>query len=234
MLMSSKSNSTNKATKITLASGAALAIVAATVLSVNGGVISTPTAKATSSIAEVNVAVSGTVIEVTNINGTGITDQSTLNNTAIKTIDGKNKVTFKADKSGHAKIVAVDKVLWEGDIEAGVPVTAEFTLPNLTVGTHGLAIRVNLPGSDKYTQVFFNLDYRAVVPSIIPGGDVLAPNTGLYMTIGGHVYSATTIAILLILTAVAIYLISTRYTKRSELAKAKAKAKSSNKKMDMI
>lgn len=201
------------------------------------GIINQNLAKVAELKGEVMVKVDAIKITITKINDQIIEGDKDLSSFAFRTLDAKNKIHFKADRNAKIKIVLKDKVLWQGEVEAGKPVVADVDLTGMQVGVYSLAVRAYEAGNTNYSQTFFYLDYRAAIPSIIPGGDVNAPNTGLYMTIGGRAYSMTTVATISLLTAVLIYLVATRYSKNKidpVKANAKAKAKASRQKMDMI
>lgn len=224
-----------------LALGAAAAVVGLTIATVNAPLAQAATTGADSPVV---VTVDAITTSITQVNGTKFNNNDEVDSIAVRTYDATNEVHFKTDADAHVKLVLGDKVLWEGDTKADQPATAKFDLGKTSVGIYNIAIRAYTPGQDKsYSVTFFHLDYRATIPSVVPdngnnniydNGGVEAPNTGLYMTIGGRIYSMTTVAVVLLLTAIAVYLICSKYSKK-EAAPAKAhKAKTTRKKMDMI
>lgn len=183
--------------------------------------------------ATISVTVESIKAEITQINNSVFNSPDEAASVAIKTYNAKNEIHFKTDEDGHVKIMLGDEVMWEGDTKADQPVVAEIDLTGKPVGVYQFTLMVYYPDGDGGFPYNFWLDYQATIPSIIPGGDINAPNTGLYVTIGGRVYSMTTLAIVLILAAVVVFLATTR-GRNHEMAKAKARAKSNKKNMDMI
>lgn len=222
------------ASRMVMVAGMAMA-VAAMPVAIAGNVSPVHAATSASGEATVSVTVRAVSVNIIRVNDFQFGDGIGSGTTAVKTYNAKNNVTLKTDNDAHVKIVLDGDVLWEGDTKAGQPVNATIDLNGRPVGVYQLEVRASFPDDlDAYSTSSFWLDYQATVPSIIPGG-VNAPNTGLYVTIGGRVYSMTTIAILLILAALVVFLACTRGQNR-EMAKAKAKVKASRKgkKMDMI
>ena len=217
-----------------MVAGMAMAVVAMPV-AIAGNVPPAHASTSASGEATVSVTVRAVSVNIIRVNDFQFGDGVSSGTTAVKTYNAKNNVTLKTDNDAHVKIVLDGDVLWEGDTKAGQPVNATIDLSGRPVGVYQLEVRASFPDDlDAYSASSFWLDYQATVPSIIPG-DVNAPNTGLYVTIGGRVYSMTTIAILLILAALVVFLACTRGQNR-EMAKAKAKVKASRKgkKMDMV
>lgn len=222
------------ASRMVMVAGMAMAVVAMPV-AIAGNASPAHAATSASGEATVSVTVRAVSVNIIRVNDFQFGDGISSETTAVKTYNAKNNVTLKTDNDAHVKIVLGGDVLWEGDTKAGQPVNATIDLNGRPVGVYQLEVRASFPDDlDAYSTSSFWLDYQATVPSIIPG-DVNAPNTGLYVTIGGRVYSMTTIAILLILAALVVFLTCTRGQNR-EMAKAKAKVKASRKgkKMDMI
>ena len=222
------------ASRMVMVAGMAMAVVAMPV-AIAGNASPVHAVTSASGEATVSVTVRAVSVNIIRVNDFQFGDGVSSGTTAVKTYNAKNNVTLKTDNDAHVKIVLDGDVLWEGDTKAGQPVNATIDLNGRPVGVYQLEVRASFPDDlDAYSTSSFWLDYQATVPSIIPG-DVNAPNTGLYVTIGGRVYSMTTIAILLILAALVVFLACTRGQNR-EMAKAKAKVKASRKgkKMDMI
>ena len=162
----------------------------------------------------------------TQINDSVFDNPSDASSVAIKTYDAKNEIHFRTDEDAHVKIMLGDEVLWEGDAKADQPVVAEIDLSGKGIGVYQFTLMAYYPDGTGGFPYNFWLDYQATIPSN-------APNTGLYVTVGGRVYSMTTLAIVLILAAVAVFLAASR-GRNHEMAKAKAKAKANRKNMDMI
>ncbi len=221
-----------KLSRATLVVGMATTVVAAPLATLGVPQIASA-ATSVGGDATVSVTVESIKAEITQINGSVFDNPSDAGSVAIKTYDAKNKIHFKTDDDAHVKIMLGDDVLWEGDTKADQPTVAEIDLSGRAIGVYQLTLMAYYPDGDGGYPYNFWLDYQATIPSIIPGGDINAPNTGLYVTIGGRVYSMTTLAIVLILAAVAVFLAATR-GRNHEMAKAKAKAKSNRKNMDMI
>lgn len=221
-----------KLSRVTLVVGMATAVVAAPLATLGVPQIASA-ATSVGGDATVSVTVESIKAEITQINGSVFDNPSDAGSVAIKTYDAKNEIHFKTDDDAHVKIMLGDDVLWEGDTKADQPTVAEIDLSGRAIGVYQLTLMAYYPDGDGGYPYNFWLDYQATIPSIIPGGDINAPNTGLYVTIGGRVYSMTTLAIVLILAAVAVFLAATR-GRNHEMAKAKAKAKSNRKNMDMI
>ena len=196
----------------------------------------------------ISVEVRAVQITITQINDTVFDNQSLVDNIAIRTYQSKNEVHFKANQDAHVTLMLGDKVLWEGDVKKDQPTVATFDLGETAVGIYNLALRgYTTEDREHYSVTFFHLDYRAMIPSIIPdndqtvihsNGNVSAPNTGMYVTIGGRVYSMTTVAFLLLLTAVAVFLICSKFGKRqpatATVKTTVKKTKKPRKPMDMI
>ena len=221
-----------KLSRATLVVGMATAVVAAPLATLGVPQIASA-ATSVGGDATVSVAVESIKAEITQINSSVFDNPADASSVAIKTYDAKNEIHFKTDDDAHVKIMLGDDVLWEGDTKADQPTVAEIDLSGRAIGVYQLTLMAYYPDGDGGYPYNFWLDYQATIPSIIPGGDINAPNTGLYVTIGGRVYSMTTLAIVLILAAVAVFLAATR-GRNHEMAKAKAKAKSNRKNMDMI
>ena len=222
------------ASRMVMVAGMAMAVVAMPV-AIAGNVSPAHAVTSASGEATVSVTVRAVSVDIIRVNDFQFGDGVSSGTTAVKTYNAKNSVTLKTDNDAHVKIVLDGDVLWEGDTKAGQPVNATIDLNGRPVGVYQLEVRASFPDDlDAYSTASFWLDYQATVPLIIPG-DVNAPNTGLYVTIGGRVYSMTTIAILLILAALVVFLACTR-GQNKEMAKAKAKVKAGRKgkKMDMI
>lgn len=198
----------------------------------------------TESVLTVNV--DSVSVNITKINNTDVRDGVA----ATDTTQPQNAIHFRTDRNAYVKIVIGDKVMWEGDVKAGQPVTAQIDLGNTAAGIYDFSIRAykDKDSVGSYTQQFFRLNYRPIIPSIIPDdtGKVIhknlnpkAPNTGLYINVGGHIYSMTTVAFLAILVAVMVYLIANRFSEKNKAtATAKTskstKTKTTRKKMDLI
>ena len=221
-----------KLSRATLVVGMATAVVAAPLATLGLPQIASAATSAGGD-ATVTVTVKSIKAEITQINSSVFDNPADASSVAIKTYDAKNEIHFKTDDDAHVKIMLGDDVLWEGDTKADQPTVAEIDLSGRAIGVYQLTLMAYYPDGDGGYPYNFWLDYQATIPSIIPGGDINAPNTGLYVTIGGRVYSMTTLAIVLILAAVAVFLAATR-GRNHEMAKAKAKAKSNRKNMDMI
>ena len=221
-----------KLSRATLVVGMATAVVAAP-LTMLGSPQQASAVTSMGGDATVSVTVDKIKAEITQINDSVFDNPSDASSVAIKTYDAKNEIHFRTDEDAHVKIMLGDEVLWEGDAKADQPVVAEIDLSGKGIGVYQLTLEAYYPdGTGGYPYNFW-LDYQATIPSIIPGGDINAPNTGLYVTVGGRVYSMTTLAIVLILAAVAVFLAASR-GRNHEMAKAKARAKSNKKNMDMI
>lgn len=194
----------------------------------------------------VSVRIRAVATTITQVNNSRFDNNEQAGSVAIKTQESKNQVHFKTDNDAHVKIVLGDKVLWEGDTKAGQPVTAMIDLGTTAPGIYNIAIKAALKDNLDHPQtVYFHLDYQATIPSIIPDnngtiydkGGVKAPNTGMYVTMGGRVYSMSTVSLVLLLMAVAVFLICTKGRKETAKATVKAKTaktKTTRKKMDLI
>lgn len=196
-----------------------------------------PTPASSSAEATISVTIDRIELTILEVNGTKFGDNEEANNTAIRTLNSENTVKFKADRDAHVKLVADGKVLWEGDVKAGEVKEVKFTLANTNVGVHAIEIQGSIPGINGYSQSRFSVDYRPVIPSIIPSGGVNAPNTGLYFNLGGQMYSATTIAIVLLLATVIVYLLVRHNSHKAEAtaeAASTKKVKAARKKMDIV
>lgn len=244
-----------KTTKTRLSQAAVVAGLTAAVMGLAAFTVNTPAALAAESSGADStfiVNVNAIKISVMQVNSTVFNNNDEADSIAVRTYDAKNHVHFKTDSDAYVKLVMGDKVLWEGETKADQPVSANFDLGKTSVGIYNISIRAydSKDETDHYSRVFFHLDYRATIPSIIPdngnnniydNGGVKAPNTGMYVTIGGRIYSMSTVALVVLLTAVAIFLICSKYG-RQEPAVAKAasksaksaKAKTTRKKMDLI
>ncbi|MDO4271955.1 MAG: hypothetical protein Q4C83_03190 [Candidatus Saccharibacteria bacterium] len=224
-----------KTARATVVAGMAATVVGLSIGMVSQPVFAADDANTSSAESTISVTVKAVKIDVTQINGAIFTDNAEVGSTAVRTLNAKNEVHFKTDQDAHVVIKQGDKVFWEGDTKAGQPVTATIDLTDYQVGVYTFTVEASLADTEGSSLVYFHLDYRATIPSIIPGGDVNAPNTGLYMTIGGRVYSMTTIALILLLAAVMVYLICRKMGDKQEApVKAKSKSKTTRKKMDMI
>lgn len=217
-----------------LIAGMATAIVAGSVAMVNGGLEANakdglaPTSVETT----ISVTVDAVNVNITQINGITFDNNDEAGKSAIVTYNAKNEIHFKTDEDAHVRIMLGSKVLWEGDTKAGQPTTATIDITGNEVGVYNLQIRATKPGDDldKYSVAFFHLDYRATVPSIIPN----VPNTGMYVTMGGRVYSMTTIATVALLIAIVALLVSSKGRAQAATAKATTKKRTNRKKMDLI
>lgn len=221
-----------KLSRATLVVGMATAVVAAPLATLSLPRIA-DAATSVGGEATISVTVESIKAEITQINGSVFDNPADASSVAIKTYDAKNEVHFKTDEDAHVKIMLGDEVVWEGDTKADQPAVAEIDLTGKPIGVYQFTLMAYYPDGTGGFPYNFWLDYQATIPSIIPGGDINAPNTGLYVTIGGRVYSMTTLAIVLILAAVAVFLAASR-GRNHEMAKAKARAKSNRKNMDMI
>lgn len=223
------------------------ALAAVIGLAVFGPAISAQAAEVTSSSSEATVSVTIDKIEVTilEINGDKFSNDKEASETAIRTLNNENTVKFTADRDAHIKIVSDGKTLWEGDVKAGQVNEVKFSLAESKVGIHAIEIQSSIPGVSGYSVAHFSVDYRPVIPSIIPSigpsdngkTNANAPNTGLYFNLGGQMYSATTIAIVLLLAAVIVYLLVRHNAQHADDHKAPAstkKIKAARKKMDLI
>lgn len=186
----------------------------------------------------VTVTVRAVQVIITQINNTYF-DGGEASSTAVDTYDAKNEVHFRTDHDAHVQIVLGDEVLWQGDSKAGQPVVAQIDLGDRTVGLYQLSVRAAfMDDLNNFTPYDFWLNYRAIIPSIIPGGDVNAPNTGMYVKIGGRIYSMSTVAFVLLLMAIIVFLLCTRYQDDDDKAikaRAKTRAKAKHrKKADII
>lgn len=181
----------------------------------------------------VTVTVRAVQVTITQINNTYF-DKGEAGSTAVDTYDAKNEIHFKTDYDAHVQIVLGDEVLWQGDTKAGQPVVAQIDLGDRTVGLYQLSLRAAfMDAPDNFATHDCWLNYRAIIPSIIPGGDVNAPNTGMYVKIGGRIYSMSTAAFVLLLMAIIVFLLCTRHQDdddKSIKAQAKARVKAKRKK----
>ena len=217
-----------KLSRATLVAGLAAAVVAVPLTTVSG-MHSAMAASAVGSEATVSVTVKSVLANITQINSFLFDDNISSDNVAVKTYEAKNEVHFTTDQDAHVQIILDGDVIWEGDTKAGQPVVADIDMGKRSAGVYKFAIRAAFPDDlDAYSESYFWLDYQATVPSIIN-----APNTGLYVNIGGRIYSMTTIAFVLLMLGIVVFLACTRQSNK-EMAKAKARAKSNRKKMDMI
>lgn len=176
----------------------------------------------------VTVKVDNINIKILKVNDYEVKGQD-ITNLAFRTLSTKNKITFTTDSDTKVEIKLKDKVLWSGEVKANQPTTADVDLAGVAVGTHSLSIRAAIGDTGNYSNQYVNLDYRAVVPSIVPGGDVLAPKTGLYVNLAGQSYSMTTIAIFVLLSAVVVYMVSAKKTEATATVSNKSGVKSSKK-----
>ena len=219
-----------KLSRATLVAGLAAAVVAVPMATI-GGMQSAMAVASTSASSEVPVTVTvrRVKVNITQVNDLKFEGDVNSDNVAIKTYEAKNEVHFTTDQDAHVQIILGDDVVWEGDTKAGQPIVATVDLNGRPVGVYQFTMRASfLDGPEGYSDSHFWLDYQATVPSIIN-----APNTGLYVSIGGRIYSMTTIAFVLLMLGIVVFLACTRQSNK-EMAKAKARAKSNRKKMDMI
>lgn len=217
-----------KLSRATLVAGLAAAVVAIPMTTV-GGMHSAMATTSAGGDAAVSVTVRAISVNITQINDFKFDGDINADNVAVKTYEAKNEVHFTTDQDAHVQIVLGDDVVWEGDTRAGQPIVADIDLGGRPLGTYQFAVRASfMDNLDAYSESYFWLDYQATVPSIIN-----APNTGLYVNIGGRIYSMTTIAFVLLMLGIVVFLACTRQSNK-EMAKAKARAKSNRKKMDMI
>ena len=218
-----------KLSRATLVAGLAAAVVAVPMTTV-GGMHSAMAAVAQAGEATISVTVDTINVDITQINDFTFEGDIDHSNVAVKTYEAKNEVHFTTDQDAHVQIILGGDVVWEGDTKAGQPVVATVDLSGRPVGVYQFTMRVSFPNDADggYSESSFWLDYQATVPSIIN-----APNTGLYVNIGGRIYSMTTIAFVLLMLGIVVFLACTRQSNK-EMAKAKARAKSNRKKMEMI
>lgn len=218
-----------KLSRATLVAGLAAAVVAVPMATV-GGMHSAMAATSGGSKVPVTVNVNRINLGITQVNDFTFDGNISADNVAVKTYEAKNEVHFTTDQDAHVQIILDGDVIWEGDTKAGQPVTVTVDLGGRPLGVYQLIMHVAPTdgSSDGYDEGSFWLDYQATVPSIIN-----APNTGLYVNIGGRIYSMTTIAFVLLMLGIVVFLACTRQSNK-EMAKAKARAKSNRKKMDMI
>lgn len=180
-------------------------------------------ASATASMeSEITVVVDAVRIAINRINDTQLSGDE-ASGKAVQTYTAKNEISFTTDRDAYVRIMLGDKVLWEGDAKADQPTTVVIDMTGTPIGAYQLSIRASKMGDslNQYAVAYFWLDYRATIPSIIG-----APSAGAYVTVGGRVYSMTTIAFILLLIGVLVYLVATKYSKQ-ELKKAPAKVKPS-------
>lgn len=210
-----------KVSRATLIIGMATTMVALPLATVSQASIANAATSA-SGEATITVTVDAVTIDIIKINGTVFGGSVEPGAVAVKTFNAKNDIHLRTDKDSKVQIIIGDKVLWEGETKAGQPVTATIDLTGYPVDVYKLKIKATADDGS-IAEAAAWLDYQATLPSILPDGGVDAPNTGLYVTIGGRVYSMTTVAFLLILLALVIYLVSSRASKH-EVAKAKTKS----------
>ena len=183
---------------------------------------SQPVSAIASMESEITVVVDAVKVTINRINDTQLSDDE-ASGKAVQTYTAKNEISFTADRDAYVRIMLGDKVLWEGDVKVGQPTTAVIDMTGTPIGAYQLSLRASKVGDslDQYAVAYFWLDYRATIPSIIG-----TPSAGAYVTVGGRVYSMTTVAFILLLIGVLVYLVATKYSKQ-ELKKAPVKVKSS-------
>ncbi len=157
---------------------------------------------------------------------------------SIITYKRRNSMIFRADKDGYARLYSGDKVIWQGSVKGGENNNITFDLGDVDPGIYNLRLRLwgskDEDTEQGYTEVRIRVDYRAAIPTILPG------NTGadlaMYVNIGGRLYSLTTAVVVLCLLLALVVLCSERreynakhakeiaaHKKRVQRAKAKAK-----------
>lgn len=157
---------------------------------------------------------------------------------SIITYKRRNSMTFRTDKDGYARLYNGDKVIWQGSVKGGNDNTITFDLGDVDPGIYNLHLRLwdnkDADVNQGYTEVRIRVDYRAAIPTILPG------NTGadlaMYVNIGGRLYSLTTAIVVLALILALVVLCSERNeynrehakeisAKKKRVQRAKAKAK---------
>lgn len=212
--------------RIKIARAANIAVVVALFASVATTVClntGQPVSATASMESEITVVVDAVRITINRINDTQLSGDE-ASGKAVQTYTAKNEISFTTDRDAHVRIMFGDKALWEGDAKAGQPATAVIDMTGTPIGAYQLSLRASKMGDSlsQYAVAYFWLDYRATIPSIIG-----APSAGAYVTVGGRVYSMTTIAFILLLIGVLVYLVATKYSKQ-ELKKASVKVKSNH------
>lgn len=154
-----------------------------------------------------------------------------------------NTMRLTSDKDAKVSIKYGNNVLWQGELKKGQATDIAFNLPG-GPGKYELTIFAeDLKDSRNHGSTQIVIDYRAILPPLIPGGNtdnqgnkdndksnVNAPNTGAYVMIGNYAFSTSTIAVLVILIALAVFVYASRdKILRRQLATAKAVAKADRK-----
>lgn len=191
--------------------------------------------------ATITVTVERNDIRITDFNGTSTSassrtsDESTI---SLITYKKHNKLTFRAEKAGYARLYLGSEVLWEGAVSGGEAKTIEFDLGDVEPGRYDMRLRLNssksADTSTNYAEIKINLDYRAMVPTILPGNS--GAKFAAYMEIGGVKVSLTTVIVLLALILGLTILLSEKHdyicenksevaAKKNRVKRAKAKAK---------
>lgn len=219
-----------KLSRATLVAGMAAAVVAVP-LATMGGSYTASAATSAGGDATISVNVRAISVDIIQVNGFEFSGDQQSNSVAVKTYTAQNNIHFRTDYDAHVKIILDGTVLWEGDTKADQPAVADIDLGDRPVGTYRFTVRAAFTDNpDSYSESYFWLDYQPTVPSIIN-----APNTGMYVKIGGRMYSMSTIALVLLLSAIIVFLLCTRH-RDEEMAKAKVRAKANRKgkKADLI
>lgn len=215
--------------------GAAGLIVASVPFCANAA--SDVTTDGSSAGAEATIMVTVKRIELTvdKINGAPV--ELTSRNSGITrlnydTYSWRNFIIFHTSERAYVRIYSGDTVIWEGWSSGnGQQTRANFNLPK-KIGNYELKIRTftdkdTSKGIVGYTEATLNLNFKATVPSILPGNSGASP--ALYMNIGGTMISISTIIIVLALLIVIAVLVSERAEYKSEHQKEE-KAKAARKK----
>lgn len=169
--------------------------------------------------------INGAPVELTSRNGG-------INNLRYDTYSWRNFIIFHTSERAYVRIYSGDKVVWEGWSNGnGQQTRANFNLPK-KIGNYELKIRTFTDKDDSkgivgYTEATLNLNFKATVPSILPGNSGASP--ALYMNIGGVMVSISTIIIVLALLIVVAVLVSERAEYKAE-HKKEEKAKAERKK----
>lgn len=225
-----KESSRNMMAILAIVAGLAIGSIGLCGLVPNCSAASADGAESTSSLtttaeSKITVRVRAFKITIGSINGEPINTSDSGNQT-ISTQKAINHIRFRVDEKAYVKIVSGNKVLWEGWAESGQPVDAKIDLSDFNAGTYEFSIRASTDkkaaDQNKYSEVKFFLTYEPTLPSIT------GPNTGMYVKIGGRIYSMTTVAILVILIGAIVLLTTSQSGRRSEkkqLAAAKINKK---------
>lgn len=145
-----------------------------------------------------------------------------------------NTVEFTVSHDATVELRYGQTVVWHGQAKKGQVIKAEFDLPGQP-GNYELVIVANgeVDGDEASGSAKFDLQYKAFLPSLVPGSDdkIGAPNTGAYVMLGGYAFSTSTIAFLIILIALAVLVSASRdKILKKQPATVKSSSKSSRKK----